>query len=97
MELNKSGVGVVLVDHMGHCVASCSKLVKGGLDLEVAEAMALRRVVILAQEEGFSNISFNTDCLSVVQHTLLGKSLAVTLVFCLVVARDTALLLRRYS
>ena len=66
-DLGKSALGVVMLDHEGRCVAACSEPLGGAQSPELVETMALQRAVSLAREEGFSNVSFNTDCLSVLQ------------------------------
>ncbi|XP_073363182.1 uncharacterized protein [Aegilops tauschii subsp. strangulata] len=58
VEQHKSGIGVVVLNHEGLCVAACSDLLRGALSPEVAEALALRRAVRLACDEGFDNVTF---------------------------------------
>ena len=53
-----------MLNHEGACVAACSEPMRGALSPELAEALALRLAVHLAQEVGFDDIIFNTDCLS---------------------------------
>jgi hypothetical protein len=40
---------------------------------EIAEALVMRRVIIFARDEGFSNIIVSSDCLSVVQRVIAGE------------------------
>jgi hypothetical protein len=61
------GAGVVLRDHLGACLVACRQQLQGLASLEDAEALALRRAVLLARDEGFDKVIFVTDCLSLVQ------------------------------
>ena len=63
----RMGMGIVIRDHNGKCLAVCSEQRREVVMPELAEALAIRRAVILAKDEGFSNIIVNSDCLSVVQ------------------------------
>ncbi|KAF0913649.1 hypothetical protein E2562_023753 [Oryza meyeriana var. granulata] len=49
------GLGVVIRDHNETCVFACNELVPGITTPEVAEAVAIRRALSLAWEEGFHN------------------------------------------
>jgi hypothetical protein len=40
---------------------------------EIAEALAMRRAIMLARDEGFSKIIVNFDCFSIVQHVTVGQ------------------------
>jgi ribonuclease HI len=40
---------------------------------EIAEALAMRRAIILAKEEGFSKVIVSSDCLLVVQRVTNGQ------------------------
>ena len=62
----KMGAGVVIRDHHGNCLAACRHQLPGLAPPEEAEALALRRAVLLAREEGFGRAIFATDCLSLV-------------------------------
>lgn len=64
---NMSDAGVVTLDHDGKCIAACSEPIQGALEPELAEALALRRVVYLARDERFSKVIFASDCQSLVQ------------------------------
>jgi ribonuclease HI len=59
-------IGVVIRDHNGKCLAACSEHQEEVATPEIAEAVAMRRVLSLAAEEGFANIIISSDCLSVV-------------------------------
>ena len=48
-------------------MAACSEPLRGVRSPELAEAMALWHAVSLVREEGFTDVLFKTDCLSVVQ------------------------------
>jgi ribonuclease HI len=60
------GLGVVIRDHSGQCLAACSETQDEVVTPEMAEALALRRAVLFAREEGFSRVIFSSDCLSLV-------------------------------
>ncbi|KAM3230197.1 hypothetical protein ACQJBY_060782 [Aegilops geniculata] len=66
-DFNKSGAGVVALDHMGQCIKACTEVLSGPLTPEMAEALALRRAVDMAREEHLFHVIFATDCLSLVQ------------------------------
>lgn len=61
------GVGVVIRNHLGECVAACSELIPNVVVPELAEAFAIRRALSLAGEEGYANLIVASDCLSLVQ------------------------------
>jgi hypothetical protein len=61
------GAGVILRDHHGAFVVGCRQHVVGLSSPELAEAVALRRAVQLARDEGMDKVIFETDCLSLVQ------------------------------
>jgi hypothetical protein len=61
------GVGVVTRDHNGAFVAACGERYAEVVEPELAEALALRRAVLFASEEGFTKVIFASDCLSVIQ------------------------------
>jgi ribonuclease HI len=62
----KMGIGVVIRSHHGECLLSCSELLEEVTMPEIAEAMALRRALSLASEEGFDKIIVASDCLSLI-------------------------------
>ena len=63
----KMGVGVVIRGHNGACLAACSELIDMVTAPETAEALAMRRALFLAREEGFRKLMVVSDCLSVIQ------------------------------
>jgi ribonuclease HI len=63
---NRMGVGIVIRSHNGECLAACSELINEVTSPELAEALAIRRALALAREEGFDKIMVASDCLSVV-------------------------------
>jgi ribonuclease HI len=67
---HRMGLGVVIRNHIGQCVAACSELHEEVTTPEIAEALALRRALSLAGDEGFSKIMVVSDCLSLVQRVL---------------------------
>ena len=66
-KFNKSGAGVVALDHMGQCIKACTEVLYGSLTPEMAEALALRRAVDMAREDHLFHVIFATDCLSLMQ------------------------------
>jgi ribonuclease HI len=62
----RMGLGVVIRDHNGVCLTACSEYHEEVTSPEIAEALALRRAINLAKDEGFTKIIINLDCLSVV-------------------------------
>jgi ribonuclease HI len=66
----RMGTGVVIRDHNGICVAACSERNDEVVTPEIAEAMAMRRAISLAKDEGYDKIIINSDCLSVVQRVI---------------------------
>jgi ribonuclease HI len=67
------GAGVVIRDHNGACVAACSDTYQEVIIPELAEAMAMRRALTFAKEEGLERVSLASDCLSIVQRINTGK------------------------
>jgi ribonuclease HI len=63
----RMGIGVVIRNHKGECSVACSELIQEVTTPEIAEAMALRRALALARDEGFDKLVIASDCLSVVQ------------------------------
>jgi ribonuclease HI len=68
--LRRMGLGVVIRNHIGQYVAACRELHEEVTTPEVVEALALRRALSLAGDEGFSKIMVVSDCLSLVQRVL---------------------------
>lgn len=61
------GVGVVIRNHLGEFVAACSELLNEVTAPEIAEALAVRCALSLADDEGFGKVQVVSDCLSVIQ------------------------------
>jgi ribonuclease HI len=66
----RMGIGVVIRNHIGECLLVCSQLQEEITTPEIAEALAVRRAVTLAAEEGFDKVRVLSDCLSLVQRLL---------------------------
>jgi hypothetical protein len=62
------GAGIVARDHSGSFLAAWSEISEDVLIPDLAEALAVRRALSCALEEGFSRIIVASDCLSVIQH-----------------------------
>ena len=69
----RMGVGVVVRNHIGECLAACSERLDGITTPELAEALAFRRSTALARDEGYQNVIIASDCLSVVQRLNLSR------------------------
>jgi ribonuclease HI len=61
------GVGVVIRDHVGRCLASCNEKLENVTAPELAEALACRRALNFARDEGFFKVALASDCLSLIQ------------------------------
>uniref|UniRef100_A0ACD5ZWQ4 Uncharacterized protein n=1 Tax=Avena sativa TaxID=4498 RepID=A0ACD5ZWQ4_AVESA len=61
------GAGMVVRDSMGIFVMACRFQMQGVVSPEHAEALALKRTIRLAHEEGYDRVLFASDCLSLVQ------------------------------
>jgi hypothetical protein len=61
------GAGIVARDHSGSFLAAWSQISEDVLIPELAEALAVRRALSCALEEGFSRIIIASDCLLVIQ------------------------------
>jgi len=62
----RMGIGVVIRDHTGACLAAYSEPQNEVVMPELAEALALRCAVAVAGEEGFNKAMVVSDCLSLV-------------------------------
>jgi hypothetical protein len=60
------GIGVVIRSHTSECLIACSELLMEVTTPELAEALALRRVVSLAGDEGFDKLMVISYCLSLI-------------------------------
>jgi hypothetical protein len=69
----RMAVGAVFRDHAGECVLVISEPLRGFTCSEMAEALALQRVVIVAVERGYGKVIFASDCLSLIQRLLSSK------------------------
>jgi hypothetical protein len=67
---SRMGVGVVIRNHIGMCLFACSQVFDAVTSPELAEALAVRRALTLAQEEGFNKIILASDCLTVIKRML---------------------------
>ena len=54
--LSKMGMGVVIRNHNDMCLLACSQVFDAVTSPELAEALAIRRALSLAREEGFFKI-----------------------------------------
>jgi hypothetical protein len=57
----------VIRNYRGICLAACSELLLEVATPELAEALAARRAMSFAIEEGFDQVVLASNCLSVVQ------------------------------
>jgi hypothetical protein len=62
----RMGIGVVIRNHKGECLTAYSELQDEVTAPEIAEALALRRTVSLANDEGFDKAMVVSDCLSLI-------------------------------
>jgi hypothetical protein len=60
------GIGVVIRNHNGECLVACSELQDEVTALEIAKALAVRRALSLAGDEGFRKVMVVSHCLSVI-------------------------------
>ncbi|KAK1666010.1 hypothetical protein QYE76_054169 [Lolium multiflorum] len=67
------GAGVVARNHVGSFLAACGERYDEVVVPEIAEAIAVRRALLFAQEEEFSKIIIASDCLSVIQRIKSGE------------------------
>jgi hypothetical protein len=61
------GLGVVIHDHQGGFLLSCSEGGDGLPAPEMAEALSARKGLVIAKEHGFKKVELVSDCLSLVQ------------------------------
>jgi hypothetical protein len=69
----RMGAGIVARDHDGLFLAACGERYDEVVVPEIAEAIAVRRAISFAREEGFSKIIIASDCLSVIQRIRSGE------------------------
>ena len=67
VELNKSGVGVVIRDNSGAVLASCSEKLLQAYKAEETETLAARKALMFAYELGFQRIILEGDALGLIQ------------------------------
>uniref|UniRef100_A0ACD5UNY6 Uncharacterized protein n=1 Tax=Avena sativa TaxID=4498 RepID=A0ACD5UNY6_AVESA len=60
------GIDVVIRDRNGQCLAACSEQQEEVVIPEMAEAVAMRRALKFAADEGQTNVIISSDCLSLV-------------------------------
>nr|XP_023921584.1 uncharacterized protein LOC112033036 [Quercus suber] len=65
--LDCAGIGVVLRDSSGNVIAALSQWIDHTSSVELAEALAARRAVVLARELSLFDVIFEGDCLRIVQ------------------------------
>jgi hypothetical protein len=56
------GIGIVVRDHHRTFIAACGERRDEVSNAELAEALALRRAVAFACDEGYSKVIFASDC-----------------------------------
>jgi hypothetical protein len=66
----RTGIGVVIRNHIGECLLVCSELQEEITTPKIAEALAIRRAVTLATEECFEKVRVVSECLSLIQRLL---------------------------
>jgi ribonuclease HI len=66
-EQRRSAVGAVFRDNRGECILAFSEPLPGFPSPEMAEALALKRAVVVAKERGLDRVTFASDCLSLIQ------------------------------
>ena len=66
MESGTGATGVIIRDHTGSCIAAANRFLDHVGDVPMAEALALRDGLRLAQQIGSNNIIIQSDCLMVV-------------------------------
>jgi hypothetical protein len=66
-DLRRMAAGMVIRDHVGRCLLAASEPLVGYTSPELAETLALQRAVNLARDNGFQDVIFASDCLSLIQ------------------------------
>jgi hypothetical protein len=59
---DKMGLGVVVRDHTGAFLAACAEHFDEVICPKIAEALALRRAISFAIDEGYSKVILASDC-----------------------------------
>uniref|UniRef100_A0ACD5WWJ1 Uncharacterized protein n=1 Tax=Avena sativa TaxID=4498 RepID=A0ACD5WWJ1_AVESA len=62
------GAGVVLRDHTGNFIAACGERLEEVTRPDMAEALAIRRAISFAMDEGYPRVIVASDCLAVINH-----------------------------
>ena len=78
VDLDCTGIGVVFRDHEGYVIAALSQRIPLSQSVEMAEALAVRRAVVFAQELSLTNVIIEGDCLRVI-HALVDSGRCKTL------------------
>jgi hypothetical protein len=60
------GAGVVIRDNNGNCLAACNEKHHEVATPEIAEAVAMRRAIVFAKDEGFTDVILASNCQSLV-------------------------------
>jgi ribonuclease HI len=66
-DAQRRGCGIVLRDHVGRFILSVSEGAEGTPSPEMAEALAMRRALVISKEHGVSKAVLISDCLSLIQ------------------------------
>ncbi|KAE8803228.1 non-ltr retroelement reverse transcriptase [Hordeum vulgare] len=72
-DCRRMAMGAIFRDHSGRCLAAASEPLIGFTSPEIAEALALRRAVTIADAKGFERVIFASDCLSLIQRLQSSK------------------------
>ena len=78
VDLDCTGIRVGFRDHEGHVIAALSQRIPLSQAVEMAEALAVRWVVVFAQELSLTNVIIGRDCLRAI-HTLVDLGWCKTL------------------
>ncbi|XP_021756153.1 uncharacterized protein LOC110721323 [Chenopodium quinoa] len=68
----KAGLKRVLRDATGDVVMACCLVIEGAFEVDVGEAMAVRKSALFAREAGYSKLVFETDNLKLFHHMKKG-------------------------
>lgn len=66
------GCGGVIRDSVGDVMGAMCECIEGNFDIDVAEAYAARRGLLVALEAGMTNLVLESDCLKLVLHIQRG-------------------------
>jgi hypothetical protein len=59
----RMGAGVVIRNHIGECLTTCSEVLYVVTTPELTEALAMRLALAITGEEGFEHVMVALDCL----------------------------------